>query len=229
MKKTILLLVLLSTAFSISAIDYQYQYFSEDKEESGYMPFSDYIPKTRKYVYTTPLHVEDYYQLYGMEMYYQENDLRFNIEKLKTALNCKFRHPAKALCKIETEKEYYKYRNLMFMHINILIMRNYMKIAAKYDKRDVYFYDSGHWADHIKKSFDIAESLYKQAQPYWIEARKYAKTASKVKITLDLGTMETERYEIMTGELDYGDIINDHLKRLNKKRKKLDKFIQQNQ
>ncbi len=44
-----------------------------------------------------------------------------------------------ALIKIESEEEYSKYRNLMFMHINMLIMRDHMKIAARYDKRRIYF------------------------------------------------------------------------------------------
>lgn len=226
MKKVVFSIILAMLTISTFAIDYQYQYFTEEKDEGKYLPFSDYIPKHRKYIYTTPLHVEDYYKLYGMPMYYQENDLRFNIEKLKTALKCNFRHPSQALCKLNSDKEYWKYRNLMFMHINILIMRNYMRIASKYDRRQVHFYDKGHYAEHILKSFDIAEQLYKQAEPYWKEAEKYAKTASKVKVTLDLGNMESERFSIITGELDYGDIIKDHLKRLEKKKAKLESMNQ---
>ncbi len=119
--------------------DYQYQYFTEEKDK--YVPFSDYIPKVRLHYKTVPHYLEDYYELYGMKQYYNENSLRMNIARMKTALNCKFRHPSEALVKVETKEEYLKYRRLMFMHINILIMRNYMRIASRYDKRRIYFYN----------------------------------------------------------------------------------------
>ena len=41
-------------------------------------------------VITHPHFLEDYYQLYGMKLYYNENSLRRNIRMLKIALNSKF-------------------------------------------------------------------------------------------------------------------------------------------
>jgi hypothetical protein len=198
--------------------DYQYQYFNKDKDK--YVPFSDYIPKIRLHYFTVPHYLEDFYQLYGMKQHYNENSLRKNIERLKTALNCKFRHPSEALVKVESEEEYLKYRRLMFMHINILIMRSHMSIAARYDKQKITFYNSP-FAKEIKESFDIAERFYREAIPYWETAKKYAADASEVRITTDLGFIESERFSIKNGDLDYGKIINDHLKRLDQKRQKL--------
>lgn len=205
----------------LGADDYNYQYFAdEDGEKEKYVPFSDYIPKVRRHYQTVPHYVEDYYLLYGMKQHYNENSLKKNILMLKTALNSKFRHPIDALCEIKTEDEYYKYRNLMFMHINILIMRNYMKVAVRYDKREIRFYDRD-FGEHLDQSLQIAEEMYAEAIPYWELAKKYAKTASTVKLTLDLGTIETERYEIITGELDYGRIIRGHMANTRKKRQEL--------
>ncbi|MBN2403030.1 MAG: hypothetical protein JXN64_11605 [Spirochaetes bacterium] len=198
--------------------DYQYQYFNKEKDK--YVPFSDYIPKVRLHYYTVPHYLEDFYQLYGMKQHYNENSLRKNIDRLKTALNCKFRHPSEALVKVESDEEYLKYRRLMFMHINILIMRNYLRIASRYDKQKIYFYNSP-FAKEINESFDIAESLYREAIPYWGKAEKYAMDASEIKITTGLGFIESERYSIVKGDLSYGKIINDHLKRLTSKREKL--------
>jgi hypothetical protein len=223
MKPFFLIITFLLFIGPVQAVDYQYQYFNNEKNEDGYLPFSDYIPRVRKFNRTHPQHVEDFYSLYGMPLYYNENDLRENIRLLKIALTVNFRHPTEALCKITTEKEYYKYRNLMFMRINILIMRDYMKIAAKYDKRDVYFYDI-HYEEDLLKSFAIAEENYKAAIPYWEAALKYAKTASKIKITTDLGSIESERYSFMTGEVNYLKIINNHLSGLEKKKSKLSSF-----
>ena len=221
MKKIYILQFLIFLPFLINvhtqAEDYQYQYFNEKKKHT---PFSDYIPKVRLHYKTVPHYLEDYYELYGMKQYYNETSLRMNIERLKTSLNCKFRHPSQAIIKIKTKDEYLKYRRLMFMHINILIMRNYMKIAARYDMKKIYFYNLD-FAREISESLDIAEKQYKEALPYWRKIQSYARSASRIRLTTDLGFIESERYSIISGELNYGKIIKDHLKRIRKKRQVL--------
>ncbi|MBN2159938.1 MAG: hypothetical protein JW807_11130 [Spirochaetes bacterium] len=207
--KQITFLVLILLTVNLYAEDYQYQYFSDPKERDRYTRFSDYIPRIRLHYQTVPHYLEDYYLLYGMKQHYNENSLRKNIERLKTALNCKFRHPSQALVKVESEKEYLKYRNLMFMHINMLIMRNHLSIAARYDKRKILFYNWD-YAREIGESLDIAEKFYNEAEPYWVKAKEYAQKASTIKITTDLGFIETERKNIMTGDVDFGKIINDY-------------------
>lgn len=225
MNKLIIFTLCLLPAFPLSAQDYQYQYFHGEKDK--YVPFSDYIPRIRLHYKTVPHYVEDYYLLYGMKLYYNENSLRKNIERLKTALFCRFRHPSQALVKVESAREYKKYRKLMFMHINILIMRNQMKIATRYDMQKIRFYNLD-FSKEIRDSLDTAEKYYKEAIPYWKQALKYANQASKIRITTGLSTMESERYSIIHKDLDYGKIISDHLKRLSSKKKKLDSFIASN-
>ncbi|MBN2041838.1 MAG: hypothetical protein JW864_17515 [Spirochaetes bacterium] len=206
----------------LKAEDYQYQYF--DKEKDKYVPFSDYIPKVRLHYKTVPHYLEDYYELYGMKQYYNENSLRKNIERMKTALNSKFRHPSLAIVKVESEEEYLKYRKLMFMHINILILRNYMRIASRYDMIKIHFY-SAEFAKEIRESLDIAENFYIDAIPYWENARKYALDASRIKITTDLGFIESERYSIINEDLNYRKIIDDHIKRIAGKKQKLERVV----
>ncbi len=219
MKKTLTLCItLVLVSMTAVAEDYQYQYFKEEKEK--YVPFSDYIPRSRLHYKTVPHYLEDFYLLYGLKQYYNENTLRKNIGRLKFALTRKFRHPSQALVKVETEQEYLKYRNLMFMHINILIMRNYLKIGHRYDKKKVYFYNQD-FADEILDSLDTAEKLYREAIPYWNRAKKYAEKASRIKITTDLGHIESERFSIIQGDLDYGRIINTYITKLNRNREKL--------
>ncbi len=202
--------------------DYQYQYFNEEKDK--FVPFSDYIPKVRLHYKTVPHYLEDYYELYCMKQYYNENSLRKNIERLKTALKCKFRHPSQALVKMESNAEYNKYRNLLFMHLNMLIMRNYMRVASKYDKQKIYFYNID-FANEIKDSLDIAENLYKEAIPYWEKAKEYAEKASSYKLTTDLGYIESERYSIVKNELDFGRIIDKYIEKIGKKRLILGKSL----
>lgn len=207
------ILVSILSSYPIHAevdLDYNYEY-----EKNGpYTKFSDWIPyKLHKW---EPRNLEDYYQLVGLRQHFGENDLRRDIYFLKLSLQKKFRHPKNALCEIQSEEEYYKYRNLLFMHLNIRIMRSYMRLASLYDKRYLYFYNLD-FAPDLKESFTIAEGFYKEAIPYWDKAREHADKANEIPFDLDLGTIETERFEIVTGKLDYGYIINNHLEKLKKK------------
>lgn len=206
----------------LPAQDYQYQFFAE---EQRFLPFSDYIPEIRLHYQTVPYTVEDFYELYGKKLYYNENSLRVNIERLKIALERRFRHPSEALVPVETEEEYHKYRQLMHMRINLLIMRSYMRIASRYDKHRIKFYNV-HFADEIKESLDIAEFFYKKAIPYWEEAERLAFDASNIRITTQLSQMESERYSIVHRELDFGRIINTHISRLDEKREQLDIYLE---
>ncbi len=222
MKKLLTFLYLFLFSFlQLPAEDYQYQYFSDKKK---YVPFSDYIPKMRLHYKTVPHYVEDYYLLYSMKQHYNENSLRRNIARLEQALQCKFRHPSEALIKVDTEKEYLKYRRLIFMHINLLIMRNYLKIGTRYDKQKIYFYNL-EFSKEIRDSLNTAEKNYRLAIPYWKQAKKLAADASRIKITTDLGKMESERFSIINKDLDYDRIINNHLRKLLKKKNRLDNYL----
>lgn len=218
------MLITLITAFSpdLRGEDYQYQYFTEEKDK--YVPFSDYIPRIRMHQNTHPHFLEDYYHLYGMKLYYNENSLRKNIEMLRRGLNSKFRHPSNAIVKVETEQEYLKYRKLMFMHMNILIMRNYMRIGVRYDMQKIYFYNA-EYAEEISESLKIAEQFYKDALPYWREAKKHAAEASKIRLTTKLSNIESERYSIISGELDFEKIINRHIRDIALKQAKLQNYL----
>lgn len=212
------------TPFPAAAQDYQYQYFAKEKDKDGKVPFSDYNPRSRLHWQTVPHYVEDFYQLYGMKLYYDENSLRENIRNLKLALSTKFRHPSQAIVKVETEAEYEKYKNLILMRINYLMMRDTMKIAARYDKQKIYFYNLD-YAKCIDESLDIADSLYAEALPYWNETKKYAEKASQYKITTELSSMESDRYSIIHGDTDFAKIIADDRAKIRKKKGELSKAL----
>lgn len=220
MKKLYISIILISLVFagSIEAQDYQYQYFAGENDK--YVPFSDWIPQYRKHIYTVPHFLEDYYLLYGMKLYYDENSLYRNIEVLKTALGSHFRHPSNALVKVGSEEEYYKYRNLMFMHINMLICRNYRMIGVRLDKQHIFFYDDS-YAEDLLKSLDMAKNVYNEAIPYWLEAKKYAEKASQIKITTNLSNIESERFSIMKGDTDMEKFIKRDIDNVEKKKAKL--------
>lgn len=216
--------MILVISVRLSAEDYQYQYFANEKDKDGKTPFSDYIPKVKMHYKTVPHYLEDFYELYGLKQYYNENSLRKNIERMKIALTCKFRHPSESLAKTDSEKEYQKYRHMMFMHINMLLLRDHLTIAGLYDKHQMKYYNLD-FAKDISESIEIAEKFYRDAIPYWKEAVKHAKAASRIKITTDLGYMENERYRIISGDLDYDKIINGFLRKTAQKKQKLSNAV----
>jgi len=199
---------------------------AEDESKSGLKTkFSEWVPyKLNKF---QPKFLEDYYELYGLNLHYGENDLRKDIYFLKVGLTSRFRHPRNALCEIKDEESYYKYRLLLTMHLNLQIMRAYMRIGSLYDKRFVYFHNLD-FAYDLKKSFNVARGFYKEAIPYWNAARDNAMKASKVYKDVNLGTLESERYEIQQGKLNFEVIIEDHLDRLDKKQKMVEEYLRKN-
>ncbi|MBE7438706.1 MAG: hypothetical protein HS115_09660 [Spirochaetales bacterium] len=179
-----------------------------------WVKFSDWIPfKQHKY---EPRFLEDFYHLYGLKHSYNVPEVKESIYWLTQSLTHRFRHPRHALCSIKNEAEYHKYRNLMFMHINMLIMRMYLRLGSLYDKRQLYFHDLD-FADDLEISFLIAATYYKEARPYWRAAQRYAKVASEYTFHLDLPGLESEMHLIQVGKTDYDRIIHLHEERLKQK------------
>jgi len=143
---TVLFFLLSSGAHAQLRLDYYY-----DQSEM-YTKFSDWIPKRLHQWH--PQHVEDFFLLYSLNQIYGEQDLLRNIYFLEIALQKRFRHPSQALAKIETPEEYHKYRLMIFMHINLKIMRSYLRLGSLYDKRHLYFYNLD-FADELKESFAL--------------------------------------------------------------------------
>ena len=97
-------------------------------------------------------------------------------------------------------------------------MRSYLRIGSLFDKRHLYFYNLD-FADELKESFSIAEGFYKEAIPYWKKAVQYSKEASRYPFEIDLDTLETIRFDMMTGKINFSRYIRSHLSRLKKKQK----------
>ena len=192
-------------------------------DRSGrWVKFSDWIP-FQKYKFS-PRSLEELYSLYGLPNAYISSDLRENIYFLSQAMLYKFRHPSRSLCKIETEDEFHKYRLLMFMQINKLIMRMFMRLASSYDTRHLYFHDLD-FADDLERSFLIARSYYYQALPFWKRSLAYAEEASQYPFSLDLPTIESTRFKMITGKVDFEAIIERHINKIETKIAALDEFL----
>ena len=188
-----------------------------------WVKFSDWIPFQRRKF--TPRHLEDVYILYGgLPPSYQSHDIKERIYYLGRSLSYPFRHPSLSFCKIENEDQYHKYRLLLYMNIHKLIMRSFLRLGSQYDKRHLYFHDLD-FADDLEISFLVARSYYRQALPFWESTVRYAKEAHQYPFELDLPTIESERFRIIKGELDFGRIIQRHLNRIEAKLAAVKEFL----
>ncbi|MEQ9367293.1 MAG: hypothetical protein RIF32_23885 [Leptospirales bacterium] len=184
-------------------------------DRSGrWVKFSDWIPFQQKK--WAPMHLEDFYQLYGLPHHYKTGEVKESIYFLVQALTHRFRHPRNALCKIENEQQYHKYRLLMFMQINLVIMRMFLRLGSLYDKRHLYFHDLD-FADDLEISFLVARTYYTAARLYWKQAVNYAEQANEYRFELDLPTIESHRFNIVQGKLNFDRIIDRHLYRVEAK------------
>lgn len=159
------------------------------------------------------VYAEDYYRLYSLPLYFNEQDLLQNIEFLKMALEAPFDFVNRALTIIKTEEEYQKYKDLMHMQFNYLITKNYVYIAALYDKQNYYFYNS-QFKEDIKKSYEYAIYFYKLADERWLVTKEYATkvTANRSKIAMD--NLIDKAWKIKLGEIDYARTVRRQLKHI---------------
>lgn len=170
-------------------------------------------------------YIEGFYNLYVEHFYQYPKDVNRNIYYLKSALGVPFSNPLYAIATIKNKIEWEKYRYLMYVHINLKLVDSYLQLAKGLDKQQAYFYNAP-WKEYNIKSLNEAELYYLEAKKYWVDAVEWATRASDEKFMFlyidDIINFENEVFMIQSGELNYNDIINKHLKRLNNVRTKFE-------
>lgn len=143
------------------------------------------------------------------------------------ALRSDFSNPLNALALIETEKEWEKYRYLFYMHVNLLIVDSYIRLGVKYDKRKANFYNYP-WKYANLDSLNAAESYYRLALEFWDKAVEWSNMASQDKFSWmfieEIQYWEDENHRIQDGDLDYKEIINRELDRIEKVKEEFQKM-----
>jgi hypothetical protein len=160
------------------------------------------------------LYAEQYYKLYHQHFYQYPEDTLENIQYLESALKADFANPLYALARIEDRQQWAQYRTLFKMHANLKLVELYLTLGSKYDKRVAYFYNAP-WKRQNLESLEQAESAYRLALGYWSEALGWAARIPRLRYNLEqIQRWEDEWKRIVTGELDYRQIIDGHLLRL---------------
>jgi hypothetical protein len=161
------------------------------------------------------LYAEQFYRLFRMNLYTYPEDALENIFWLERSLRADFANPLNALARIENKEEWARYRSLFRMHVNLKLVEQYLLLASKYDKRNAYFFNEP-WKEINLKSLEKAKKIYSMADYYWEEALRWSdEVPYSFTVLEDVQYWEDENHRIRTGELDYREIIDKHLDRVN--------------
>jgi hypothetical protein len=170
-------------------------------------------------------YAEEFY-LYALNLYHTNPNLERNIRFMQWALQAPFDNQVRSLALIETEHDFRRYKALFRMHVNLLIIDSYLKLATRFDKQHVYFFNLW-YAEELKESFTIARYFYQISYNYWEEAKKHAESAEEIPGRISIDFWEDEQYLIQTGELDYELIIDEHLQKLEQRLETVENYLAQ--
>lgn len=174
--------------------------------------FADFVPHVPSHARLRT--VEDFYRLYYLPSYRQNNDMLRNIYYLQIALSRPFAHPIQALVVTDTEKQYEKYQLLLHLHIYYLLARDHLYLAARYDKHEPVFFNK-EFSEEILASLEYAQSYYELSEKYWKKVLEYiehleAYKGTYVELPFIMDIPERQR----SGDLDLKRVIDRKLKKL---------------
>lgn len=166
---------------------------------------------------------EDWWKLYHVHYGQYPDDCIENIYYLEKAARADFANPMYAVSKIETEKEWEKYRYMFQMHLNLKLVEQHLRLGRTYDKQAAFFYDAP-WAEEYLRDLDKALSCYNAAMSYWGEASLWAEKANGSSFGFlhlsDVQYWEDERERIKIRSLDYGTMLKREIARVESVKKK---------
>jgi hypothetical protein len=164
---------------------------------------------------------EQYYRLFHLHYIQTPDDTIENIYWLEKALAADFANPLNALCIIENQTEWEKYRYLFNMHLNLKMIEQHLFLGNKWNKRNAYFYNAPFREQNLE-SLETAEICYRAALSYWGSAREWAEKSHDRRFRFinlrNVQAWEDEAGRIEEGELDYGKTIARELESLQRVR-----------
>ncbi|MCQ2592225.1 MAG: hypothetical protein MJ188_05525 [Treponema sp.] len=160
---------------------------------------------------------EDFYKLYHVHYQQYPDDCIENIYWLEKAVQADFCNPQFVGFKIETEKQWEKYRYLFQMHLNLKLIEQHLRLGRTYDKKCIYFYDAP-WKDEYLNNLEKTLSCYQAGLYYWQEAKLWAEKANASSFNFlfitDKQNWEDERERIKNGELNYEKMLCREIERV---------------
>lgn len=158
---------------------------------------------------------EQHYRMFRMHLYQYPALITENIYRLEQALRSDFANPLYALAVIRNERDWERYRALFTMHLNLMLVEQYLLWGSKYNKFEAYFFNAP-WQRQNLESLERAEELFEYALVYWDEVKIWSEAAYELRwVHLpEVQYWADENHRIETGDLDYEFLIGRHLDRL---------------
>jgi hypothetical protein len=164
---------------------------------------------------------EDFFRLYNQWLYQDLDSISRNIYFLELAYVVPYDHPIKALTVITNEIQYEHYKNMLMMHICVMLAQEYINYGQMYVKDHLYFFNE-EFKKEYQDGYDIAEFYFNCSRRYWVEAVDFAKKADAVLgYRTSLQYMEDEIYRIKTLDLNYDKVIDTIMAKINKNRQEI--------
>nr|WP_242423282.1 hypothetical protein [Borreliella bissettiae] len=162
-------------------------------------------------------YAEQWYVIFNSQMKKKPENYKKNIFFLQKALKYPFGNPKYSLTKIETKKQWEKYKLLFKMHINLLLVKQNLYLGDLFDTRNLYFFKTPE-KNGIILNLEKSKKLYQMAINYYNEALKYHKKLENYKsVKLENGGItnwEDEYHKISIKKLNYYDILKKELLRI---------------
>lgn len=166
---------------------------------------------------------EQHYRMFRMHLYQYPELITENIYRLEQALRADFANPLYALAVIQDERDWERYRALFTMHLNLMLVEQYLLWGSKYNKFEAYFFNAP-WQKQNLESLERAEELFEYALVYWDEVKEWSEIAYEMRWTHlpEVQYWVDENHRIETGDLDYEFLIDRHLERLREVRERFE-------
>lgn len=172
---------------------------------------------------------EDFLELYTATLYADTDTVSRNIYYLELAYT--FPYDDTPLICVTNEVQTEKYEYLLMMHICVLLTQEYINFGYLYMKEEPYFFNEMLFEDYLQ-GYEVAEYYFNHARNWWVEAIEFAQGADEyVGVDLDNNywgynfDFEDELYQIKTGDLDYYEVVDDLLERIDENRQTISNFM----
>ena len=196
----------------VSAETYHFRSFYQRENQDDIHFFSRKSPSTKKLKT-----FEEFYRLYYLTSYYDDHHLKRNIFWLQKTLKKPFAPPIQALVISTNIDQHRRYQRLMKMHVYYLLTKNYVLLAARFDKHYPVFFNKKYNKENLR-SLDIAKKYYQTATIYWRECLKYHKNVDKIKKKTKLPFIEDLFYRIKYENFNYNTIIRRKIAKVEEKK-----------
>lgn len=162
-------------------------------------------------------YIEEFYKLYFWPLYTNKFDARRNLFWLEVALKAPFAPPVQSLVICKTPQEYEKYKVLLKMHLNHLMSRSCLTLAAQFDVPKPRWYQKP-YKKEILQSLQLAQYYYTCVERYWQQVQALSQESVRISsVQLDMEHWEQVAFQVRKGKLDLQKLAAKKIEKIQQK------------